>query len=140
MPLNFFAPHAQYASTVDDEQHVEFKNMVKAFHKAGIAVVLDVVYNHTCEGDHVGPTYSFKGFDAFGYYMQSFNPTSPYANYSGTGNTLEFRSASRPQDGDGQPPLLEKRNAHRRVPLRSGIGVQPQCRRITELGRCSDFQ
>ena len=52
MPLNFFAPHAQYASSRDDdEQHLEFRNMVKAFHKAEIGVVLDVVYNHTCEGD-----------------------------------------------------------------------------------------
>jgi isoamylase len=94
MPLNFFAPHAQYASSVDDHgQHLEFKNMVKAFHKAEIAVVLDVVYNHTCEGDHVGPTYSFKGFDAAGYYMQSSDPTSAYANYSGTGNTLNFSQA-----------------------------------------------
>ena len=94
MPLNFFAPHAQYASSVsDDGQHLEFKNMVKAFHKEGIAVVLDVVYNHTCEGDHVGPTYSFKGFDAAGYYMPSSDPISPYANYSGTGNTLNFGQA-----------------------------------------------
>ena len=91
MPLNFFAPHAQYASSVDDDgQHLEFKTMVKALHKAGIFVVLDVVYNHTCEGDHLGPTYSFKGFDAAGYYMQSSDPASPYANYSGTGNTLNF--------------------------------------------------
>jgi isoamylase len=91
MPLNFFAPHGQYASSMDDEgQHLEFKNMVKALHKAGIFVVLDVVYNHTCEGDHVGPTYSFKGFDAAGYYMRSSDPPSPYANYSGTGNTLNF--------------------------------------------------
>jgi isoamylase len=91
MPLNFFAPHGQYASSVDDDgQHLEFKNMVKAFHRAGIFVVLDVVYNHTCEGDHVGPTYSFKGFDAAGYYMLSSEPRSPYANYSGTGNTLNF--------------------------------------------------
>ena len=94
MPLNFFAPHAQYASSVDDDgQHLEFKNMVKAFHKAGIFVVLDVVYNHTCEGDHLGPTYSFKGFDPLGYYMLSSDPTSPYANYSGTGNTLNFSQA-----------------------------------------------
>jgi len=94
MPLSFFAPHAQYGSSVDDDgQHLEFKNMVKAFHKAGIAVVLDVVYNHTCEGDHVGPTYSFKGFDAAGYYMLSSDPTSPYANYSGTGNTFNFSQA-----------------------------------------------
>ena len=94
MPLNFFAPHAQYASTRDDnEQHVEFKNMVKAFHKAGIMVVLDVVYNHTCEGDDCGPTYSFKGFDAAGYYMLTSDPARPYANYSGTGNTLNFSQA-----------------------------------------------
>jgi isoamylase len=94
MPLNFFAPHAQYASSLaDNEEHLEFKNMVKAFHKAGIAVILDVVYNHTCEGDNNGPTYSFKGFDATGYYMMSPDPSSPYANYSGTGNTLNFSQA-----------------------------------------------
>jgi len=91
MPLNFFAPHAQYASTrVQDEQHVEFRNMVKAFHEAGMGVVLDVVYNHTCEGDHRGPIYSYKGIDSAGYYMISGDPTNPYANYSGTGNTLNF--------------------------------------------------
>ncbi len=91
MPLNFFAPNAQYASnSADVEQHVEFKTMVKAFHDAGIGVVLDVVYNHTCEGDHRGPIYSFKGFDAASYYMLSSDPTHPYANYSGTGNTLNF--------------------------------------------------
>ena len=64
--------------------------MVKAFHQAGIGVVLDVVYNHTCEGDHRGPIYSYKGIDAAGYYMLSSDPTHPYANYSGTGNTLNF--------------------------------------------------
>jgi len=91
MPLNFFAPHAQYSSRADDhEQNFEFKNMVKALHEAGIFVVLDVVYNHTCEGDHTGPTYSLKGLDATGYYMQSSDPANPYANYSGTGNTLNF--------------------------------------------------
>ena len=91
MPLNFFAPHAQYASTfVQDEQVLEFRNMVKAFHQAGIGVVLDVVYNHTCEGDHRGPIYSYKGIDAPGYYMMSLDPANPYANYSGTGNTLNF--------------------------------------------------
>jgi len=90
MPLNFFAPHAEYGARGDDEQHLEFKNMVKAFHKARIAVVLDVVYNHTCEGDHHGPIYSLKGFDAGGYYMLSGDPNNPYANHSGTGNTLNF--------------------------------------------------
>jgi glycogen operon protein len=93
MPLNFFAPHAQYASSrEDDGQYLEFKLMVKALHKAGIGVVLDVVYNHTCEGDHRGPTYSFKGVDP-GYYMPSPDPGNPYANYSGTGNTLNFSQA-----------------------------------------------
>jgi glycogen operon protein len=91
MPLNFFAPHAQYASTgQDDEQHLEFRQMVKAFHQAGIGVALDVVYNHTCEGDRRGPIYSYKGIDAPGYYMLSADPANPYANYSGTGNTLNF--------------------------------------------------
>src|SRR5215475_11187629 len=91
MPLNFFAPHAQYASTRDnDDQHLEFRNMVKAFHDAGIGVVLDVVYNHTCEGDHRGPIYSFKGLDGPGYYMLTSDPANPYANYSGSGNTLNF--------------------------------------------------
>jgi len=91
MPLSFFAPHAQYASTEkDDGQHVEFKKMVKALHRAGIEVIVDVVYNHTCEGDHSGPIYSFKGFDAPGYYMLSSDPANPYVNYSGTGNTLNF--------------------------------------------------
>jgi glycogen operon protein len=93
MPLNFFTPHVQYGSRGDDEQHLEFKSMIKALHKAGIAVVLDVVYNHTSEGDHLGPTYSFKGFDPSGYYMLSSDPISPYANYSGTGNTLNFSQA-----------------------------------------------
>jgi glycogen operon protein len=94
MPLNFFAPHAQYASTQSaDEQHLEFKNMVKAFHQADIGVVLDVVYNHTCEGDYKGPIYSYKGLDSAGYYMMSSDQANPYANYSGTGNTLNFGQA-----------------------------------------------
>lgn len=91
MPLNFFAPHGQYASARDEDgQHIEFQQMVKAFHEAGISIVLDVVYNHTCEGDNKGPIYSFKGFDSTGYYMLTSDPANPYANYSGTGNTLNF--------------------------------------------------
>jgi isoamylase len=94
MPLNFFSPHGQYASSWDNHgQHLEFRDMVKAFHQAGIGVVLDVVYNHTCEGDHRGPIYSYKGIDSAGYYMMSSDPASPYANYSGTGNTLNFGEA-----------------------------------------------
>jgi isoamylase len=90
MPLNFFSPHAQYSSDRDHGQHLEFKNMVKAFHEAGIGIVLDVVYNHTCEGDHRGPIYSYKGLGSASYYMMTSDPASPYANYSGTGNSLNF--------------------------------------------------
>jgi isoamylase len=90
MPLNFFSPHAQYAGHRDQEQYIEFKSMVKAFHEAGIGIVLDVVYNHTCEGDHRGPIYSYKGLGSATYYMMSSDPANPYANYSGTGNTLNF--------------------------------------------------
>ena len=93
MPLNFFSPHAQYSSERDHEQHLEFKNMVKAFHEAGIGIVLDVVYNHTCEGDHRGPIYSYKGLGSASYYMMTSDPANPYANYSGTGNTLNFGKA-----------------------------------------------
>jgi isoamylase len=94
MPLNFFAPHAQYASARGaEDQLVEFKDMVKALHEADIGIVLDVVYNHTCEGDHRGPIYSFKGLDSASYYMLSSDPANPYANYSGTGNTLNFAQA-----------------------------------------------
>jgi glycogen operon protein len=87
MPLNFFAPHHQYGSR-PDEQHNEFRAMVKALHAAGIEVILDVVYNHTAEGDHRGPVYSYKGIDNGTYYLMSGNGDKPYADYSGTGNTL----------------------------------------------------
>ena len=89
MPLNFFAPHHAYSMDPDHcAQWSEFREMVKALHDAGIEVILDVVYNHTCEGDHRGPTYGFKGIDNSTYYMVTGQPHRPYANYSGTGNTL----------------------------------------------------
>jgi isoamylase len=89
MPLNFFSPHQQYACRAEEcHQHDEFRAMVKALHAAEIEVILDVVYNHTTEADHRGPTYSFKGIDNSTYYLMTDNPHDPYANYSGTGNTL----------------------------------------------------
>jgi glycogen operon protein len=87
MPLNFFAPHHGYSSR-PDHQHNEFRAMVKALHAADIEVILDVVYNHTAEGDQRGPIYSFKGIDNGTYYMMSGNPGNPYADYTGTGNSL----------------------------------------------------
>lgn len=89
MPLGFFAPHDAYCKSDDTcERHIEFCEMVKALHKAGIEVILDVVYNHTGEGNEQGPTYSFKGIDNTTYYTLTDNPRDPFANYSGSGNTL----------------------------------------------------
>jgi len=87
-PVSFFAPHQAYASG----QHLlcavdEFRDMVKALHRAGIEVVLDVVFNHTAEGNHLGPTLCFRGLDNSAYYILEQDGAS-YANYTGTGNTL----------------------------------------------------
>ncbi len=87
-PVSFFAPHQAYSSRQDPLGPVdEFRDMVKALHRAGIEVILDVVFNHTAEGDHSGPTLSFRGLDNDTYYILE-QDRSRYANYSGTGNTL----------------------------------------------------
>jgi glycogen operon protein len=89
MPLSFFAPHHAYASAAGQPDACrEFCAMVRALHEADIEVILDVVYNHTVEGDHRGPTYSGKGIDNSTYYMLSGDPAAPYLNFSGTGNTV----------------------------------------------------
>ena len=89
MPLSFFAPHHAYAtSPAACTQRDDFRRMVKALHQANIEVVLDVVYNHTAEGNHAGPMYSYKGIDNSTYYFISNRPGDPYENFSGTGNTL----------------------------------------------------
>jgi isoamylase len=87
-PVSFFAPHRAYSSRQDAAGPVhEFRDMVKALHRAGIEVILDVVFNHTAEGDHTGPTLNFRGIDNSTYYMLD-SDRSHYANYSGTGNTV----------------------------------------------------
>ncbi|MFN2152613.1 MAG: glycogen debranching protein GlgX, partial [Anaerolineales bacterium] len=87
-PVSFFAPHPGYSSQRDPVGPLnEFRDMVKALHKAGIEIILDVVYNHTAEGNQWGPTFSFRGFDNRSYYILGKDP-SQYMNYSGTGNTL----------------------------------------------------
>lgn len=89
MPLNFFSPHHEYSTNQSScEQHSQFREMVRELHTAGIEVILDVVYNHTCEGDDQGPTYSYRGIDNATYYIASNDAKFPYANFSGTGNTL----------------------------------------------------
>ncbi len=87
-PVSFFAPHSDYSSRKDPLGPIdEFRDMVKALHRAGIEVILDVVYNHTAEGGRDGPTYCFKGFENSTYYILTADK-SGYANFSGTGNTL----------------------------------------------------
>ena len=88
-PISFFAPHAGYSSRSDPLGCLdEFREMVKALHRAGIEVILDVVYNHTAEGPEDGPTLCYRGIDNATYYMTDANDKSRYANYTECGNTL----------------------------------------------------
>ena len=87
--IGFLAPHALYAATgTRGEQVREFKGMVKALHRAGIEVILDVVYNHTAEGNHLGPMLSFRGLDNQSYYRLVPDDPSRYMDFTGTGNSL----------------------------------------------------
>lgn len=88
-PYSFFAPQLWYCINPETGGHLhEFRDMVKALHKAGIEVILDVVYNHTSEGNHEGPTISFRGLANDSYYLLSPADRRYYMNYSGTGNTI----------------------------------------------------
>ncbi len=88
-PMSFFAVHGDYASRNDIYGPIdEFRDMVKALHKAGIEVFLDVVYNHTSEGDASGPVYSYKGLDNSSYYILDPDNPEAYRNYTGCGNTV----------------------------------------------------
>src|SRR5690606_27515083 len=87
----FFAPHAAYAAGSGVTSALdEFRDMVKALHRAGIEVILDVVYNHTGEGNRFGPTICFRGLDNPTYYMLE---GERYSNFSGTGNTLNANNS-----------------------------------------------
>jgi isoamylase len=92
--IGFFAPHSAYASASQlGEQVPEFKSMVRALHAAGLEVILDVVYNHTAEGNHLGPTLSFRGIDNASYYRLTDRPDrSRYRDTTGTGNSLLMSS------------------------------------------------
>jgi isoamylase len=87
--LGFFAPEQKYASGARGEQVREFKELVKTLHAAGLEVILDVVYNHTAEGNHLGPTLSFKGLDNPTYYRLVEEDPRYYMDYTGTGNSLD---------------------------------------------------
>lgn len=91
--IGFFAPHNAYSSSGErGEQVNEFKSMVKAYHHAGMEIILDVVYNHTAEGNHMGPTLSFKGIDNASYYRLVEGDQQHYFDTTGTGNSLLMRS------------------------------------------------
>lgn len=91
--IGYLAPHNEYSSSGHAGQQVmEFKQMVKDLHRAGIEVILDVVYNHTAEGNHMGPTLSFRGLDNPAYYRLMPNDGRYYMDYTGTGNSLNMRS------------------------------------------------
>ncbi len=90
--IGFLAPHNRYSSAGQrGEQVGEFKAMVRALHEAGIEVILDVVYNHTAEGDHMGPTLSFRGIDNAAYYRLDGSQPWRYLDYTGCGNSLNAR-------------------------------------------------
>jgi isoamylase len=90
--IGFLSPHNRYSSAGQrGEQVGEFKSMVKALHEAGIEVILDVVYNHTAEGDHMGPTLSFRGIDNAAYYRLADAEPWRYLDYTGCGNSLNAR-------------------------------------------------
>ncbi|MEK6674502.1 MAG: alpha-amylase family glycosyl hydrolase, partial [Planctomycetota bacterium] len=86
--VGFFAPEASYATGAMGEQVREFKEMVKRFHQAGIEVILDVVFNHAGEGDHLGPTIGFRGLDNASYYRLETSNPARYVNDTGCGNTI----------------------------------------------------
>jgi isoamylase len=88
--FGFFAPHNQYAAN-RKASVAEFKSMVRSFHEAGIEVILDVVYNHTAEGDHLGPTINFRGIDNAAYYRLVDEDLRLYKDFTGTGNSLNAR-------------------------------------------------
>ncbi len=90
--IGFFAPTPRYAaSLVAGDEVFEFKQMVKSLHRAGIEVILDVVYNHTGEGNHLGPTLCFRGLDNASYYRLAEDNKGLYEDFTGTGNTLDIR-------------------------------------------------
>jgi isoamylase len=89
--IGFFAPDPRYSSSGSQGQQVrEFKEMVQAFHKQGIEVILDVVYNHTAEGNHLGPTLAFRGIDNASYYRLMPDDRRHYMDFTGCGNTLNM--------------------------------------------------
>ena len=135
--IGFFAPARRYAAN-GDFAFAEFKEMVAHLHEAGLEVILDVVYNHTAEGNQLGPTLSFKGIDNASYYRLAPDRALLHQRHRHRqhGEPQQF---ARPADGDGQPALLGARHAHRRLPLRPRHHPRPRAARLRggrPLPRC----
>ena len=119
--IGFLAPHNGYASAGRRGQQVtEFKSMVKALHEANIEVILDVVYNHTAEGNEKGPTIAFRGIDNAAYYRLVDEDKAHYYDTTGTGQQPADAQPPRPAADHGLAALLGAGDACRRVPLRPG--------------------
>ena len=111
--VGFLAPHALYAASgTRGEQVAEFKGMVKALHRAGIEVILDVVYNHTAEGNHLGPMLSFRGVDNASYYRLVPGDPRHYMDFTGTGNSLNPVPSERAPADHGLAALLREADCH----------------------------
>ncbi len=125
--IGFFAPDLRYSSSSEPGQQVgEFKSMVKALHAAGIEVILDVVYNHSIEGNHLGPTLCFRAIDNLSYYRVSAAAPRFYADFTGCGNTFNMRHPRTLQLVMDSLRYWVVGDARRWVPLRPGIGAGPR--------------
>ena len=119
--FGYFAPERRLAASRTPAGAVrEFKRMVRALHAAGLEVILDVVYNHTAEGNQLGPTLSLKGIDNASYYRLVADDPRYYMDFTGCGNTLNMQSPAGAAADHGQPALLGARDARRRLPVRPG--------------------
>ena len=123
--IGYLAPHALYAATgTRGEQVREFKGMVKALHRAGIEVILDVVYNHTAEGNQLGPMLGFKGVDNASYYRLMPDDPRHYMDFTGHREQPQPGAPERPAADHGLAPLLGGRLPRGRLPLRPRLGAR----------------
>ena len=134
--IGYLAPHHAYAATgVQGEQIKEFKGMVKALHRAGIEVILDVVYNHTAEGNHLGPMLAFKGIDNAVLLPPDAGRPEPLHGLHGDGQQPQPGASERAAADHGLAALLGHRVPRRRLPLRSRLGARARAlRRRPPLG------
>ncbi|MEZ5599639.1 MAG: alpha-amylase family glycosyl hydrolase [Candidatus Competibacteraceae bacterium] len=122
--MSYFAPHPSYCISPEAGNHVrEFRDMVKALHKAGIEVILDVVFNHTDEGNHQGPVFSFKGIDNSNYYYLSPLDRRYYYDYTGCGNTFNCNHPIGGKIHCRMPEVLGQGNACGRFSFRRSLSA-----------------